>query len=125
MRETAAQARERGHEVDLVNWRPLAAVAGGILTAVIMVTLIALAVLGISRDGRDALRSAPTPPPIADGPQLQTAAPLDLAQLRREKNAMLDQYRWLDRDKGVVQIPIERAMELSAARSAGKPQVKP
>jgi hypothetical protein len=125
MPETVAESRKRGHEADLVDWRPLAAVAGGVVAAVITVILIGIAVLGLSRDGREAARSAAAPPVIAAGPQLQTAAPLDLAQLRREKSAMLSGYRWLDRDKGIVQIPIERAMELRAARSTAKPETRP
>jgi hypothetical protein len=35
---------------------------------------------------------------------------------------MLNEYRWIDRDKGVVRIPIERAMSLLIARSGGRPQ---
>jgi hypothetical protein len=50
-------------------------------------------------------------------PQLQIAPEGDLRALREEKHAMLSDYRWLDRTAGVVQIPIDRAMQLMAARS--------
>ncbi|MGD8453872.1 MAG: hypothetical protein PVJ57_18815 [Phycisphaerae bacterium] len=30
-------------------------------------------------------------------------------------------YAWIDREKGIVRIPIERAMELIVAESAAKP----
>jgi hypothetical protein len=58
-----------------------------------------------------------TPPPRMPAPQLQTAAPQDLQALRDEKRAILNSYRWVDRKSGVVQIPIERAMQLSVERS--------
>lgn len=37
-----------------------------------------------------------------------------LAQLTAEQRALLDAYRWIDQGKGIVGIPIERAMELEA-----------
>jgi hypothetical protein len=36
--------------------------------------------------------------------------------LRREEDARLTSYGWVDRNQGVVRIPIERAMELIAER---------
>jgi hypothetical protein len=36
--------------------------------------------------------------------------------LRREEEARLTSYGWVDRNQGVVRIPIERAMELIAER---------
>jgi hypothetical protein len=36
-----------------------------------------------------------------------------LAKLRAENEKVLHSYAWIDKDKGVVQIPIERAMELT------------
>jgi hypothetical protein len=40
-----------------------------------------------------------------------------LRALRAEKHALLDEYRWIDRDKGIVRIPIERAMARLIART--------
>ena len=63
------------------------------------------------------------PPPTAmPSPPLQSAPTIDLAVLRAQKRAMLNEYRWIDRDKGIVRIPIERAMSLLIARSAAKPR---
>ena len=42
--------------------------------------------------------------------------PADLQKAREEGKALLDGYRWVDRDNGVVAIPIERAMELTVDR---------
>jgi hypothetical protein len=71
---------------------------------------------------REARRSPP-PPPLAapeprlpPEPRLQAAPGLDLAALRAWEDARLQGYGWVDRDAGVAHVPIERAMELLAAR---------
>jgi hypothetical protein len=45
-------------------------------------------------------------------PRLQTAPALDLAQVRAAEDQHLSRYAWIDRQKGLAQIPIDRAMEL-------------
>jgi len=42
--------------------------------------------------------------------------PRALAELRRRQSAKLSGYRWVDPRRGVVAIPIERAMEMTARR---------
>ncbi|MEQ9318946.1 MAG: hypothetical protein RIF41_07280 [Polyangiaceae bacterium] len=65
----------------------------------------------------------PDPPVIAssrpstpEGPLLQARPQAGLAILRAEEQLRLHHYAWLDRGEGVVQIPIERAMDLVAER---------
>ncbi len=63
-----------------------------------------------------------TPP----APRLQTQPSTELARLRRDEDQTLGSYKWIDQQQGIVQIPIERAMELLAKRGlpapdAGKP----
>ena len=41
--------------------------------------------------------------------------PRPLLNLRTEQRRLLDEYRWIDEDRGIVAIPIERAMELVLA----------
>src|SRR5277367_5009008 len=41
---------------------------------------------------------------------------LDTADLHTREDLLLDNYSWVDRSKGTVRIPIERAMELIAQR---------
>lgn len=41
---------------------------------------------------------------------------LDTADLHAREDLLLDNYSWLDRSKGTVRIPIERAMELIVQR---------
>ncbi|MFL6655165.1 MAG: hypothetical protein ACJ8KA_10255 [Sulfurifustis sp.] len=40
--------------------------------------------------------------------------------LRREQEAKLESYGWVDRERGVARIPIERAMELYVERHHGE-----
>lgn len=45
-------------------------------------------------------------------------APEELSRVRAEQLEALNSYRWIDRESGVVSIPIERAMELVAREAA-------
>jgi hypothetical protein len=56
-------------------------------------------------------------------PRLQTDAPADLQELRARETAALESYGWVDRQKGIVHIPVERAMELLVER--GLPTTEP
>ena len=58
----------------------------------------------------DAMRRLPPEP------RLQVDPRDDLANLRRSENEVLDSYAWIDRNAGVVRIPIEQAMKLIAER---------
>jgi hypothetical protein len=49
-------------------------------------------------------------------PQLQTNSAADMARFREWENGILTNYIWVDRPAGVVQIPIERAMDIIAER---------
>ncbi|MFV0415897.1 MAG: hypothetical protein ACK5NG_05975 [Chthoniobacterales bacterium] len=43
-----------------------------------------------------------------------------LDKIRKEEAAKADSYAWIDREKGKVQIPVERAMELTVAEMAAQ-----
>lgn len=49
-------------------------------------------------------------------PRLQVAPLADLQALRARDAAALHSYAWIDRDAGVVRIPIERAIAVLAER---------
>ena len=50
------------------------------------------------------------------GPRLLTNEPLNLREHRTEQTARLHSYGWVNREGGVVHVPIERAIELVAER---------
>ncbi len=47
-------------------------------------------------------------------PRLQTTPLPDLSRFLQGEEAILDHYGWVDPDKGIVRIPVERALELVA-----------
>jgi len=62
---------------------------------------------------------APTEPPE---PRLQANPQADMRTMREREETILNHYGWVDPNRGVVRIPIERALDLVAAR--GLPQFK-
>jgi hypothetical protein len=60
-----------------------------------------------------AASAEPSPPP---GPLLQVAERLDLRLHRESQEKLIHETAWIDRDRGVVRIPIERAIEITAER---------
>ena len=49
-------------------------------------------------------------------PRLQVDPPGELAALRQSENAALSSYAWVDRSRGFVRIPIDRALALTTER---------
>jgi hypothetical protein len=49
-------------------------------------------------------------------PRLQTTPRQDLADLRAKEDDMLTSYGWVDKNAGVVRIPIDAAMKLTLER---------
>jgi hypothetical protein len=62
---------------------------------------------------------APREPPE---PRLQPSPRLDLEKMHQAEDAVLNHYAWVDPDRGIVRIPIERALDLVAQR--GLPEFK-
>ena len=52
-------------------------------------------------------------------PRLEANPAADLAAERRREEGMLEGYAWVDRERGVARIPVQRAMEV-LARGSGK-----
>jgi hypothetical protein len=56
---------------------------------------------------------ARTEPPL---PRLQPNPRADLLAFRAEEDAVLQTYGWVDKGRGIVRVPIDRAMEILAQR---------
>lgn len=54
---------------------------------------------------------------LPGGPRLQPNPPVDLVAWRAREEAVLQSYGWVDREAGVVRLPIEWAMALIVERS--------
>jgi len=60
--------------------------------------------------------TVPLPPPPAPNPALQPSPRLDLRKWREEEDEAMNSYGWVDRKKGIVRIPVDRAMDLIAQK---------
>lgn len=58
------------------------------------------------------------PPKMFATPRLQTDDSADLAKFEQQQRAQLNGYAWVDRNRGIIQIPITRAIALTAAKGA-------
>jgi hypothetical protein len=52
--------------------------------------------------------------PVQTFPKLVTSEPLALAAFRAQEDAQLTSYGWIEKDKGIVRIPIDEAMRIVA-----------
>jgi len=89
----------------------------------ILIFLFSLAGLFRYFAKRAAEVQAPVPPMGSMGqklppePRLEPHPSLDMQELRADEDRILHQYAWIDPDKGVVRIPVERAMDLILEKS--------
>jgi hypothetical protein len=110
------------HEPDDVSLRALLGSALGLV--VVTVVFAALAwVLFAYLLHREAAHVTPVLP-LAAGqehrvppePRLQSHPREDMLKLRAEEERTLDSYGWVDREAGIVRIPIDEAMKLAVER---------
>jgi hypothetical protein len=93
-----------------------------IVLLLIVTAAAAFVMLGGFRIPLPTTRAAPANEESTTAPfaTLQSAPQDELRTYRRSKATALEGYHWVDRTGGVVQIPIERAMELVAAQSTAQ-----
>lgn len=105
-----------GHEASDAQVRPLMK----FLLALFISTAIVFVAMGLLFNilvEQAAVLDRP-PSPIAEGrqvppsPQLQVSPAAELKRLRESEDRTLNSYGWIDRERGVARIPIDRAMDL-------------
>jgi hypothetical protein len=110
------------HETTDVNIRAILGFGVGLIAVAAVVHLLIYVLFGYfnSREGVQA--PADYPLAAAQGnreppePRLQIDPRKDLADLRAREDEQLTTYGWVDRNAGVVRIPIEAAMKLTLER---------
>jgi hypothetical protein len=113
--DTAPQP-SHGHEANTVRVGPII-VFGSILVILTIVVLLLMRGMFHTYMSR-AEQSEPTPSPLVvtrkppPEPRLQVSPAQELEQMRSDEDARLYSYGWIDRDTGVVHIPIHRAIDL-------------
>ena len=132
--EVTPEARQAGHETSDVSIKGLF-IFGVALFSTLLVVLVAVGVFykGFYLVDRklDAGRAQVEPgaasiveaTPDYQGPLLQVKPEEDLRWMREHVEMDLNSYGWVDRTRGVVRLPIDRAMDLVVAR--GLPPVSP
>jgi hypothetical protein len=110
-----------GHEVSDVSIRGLIIFLVGLLASLAAV-VFAISWM-FSFLSMRAQRSDSPPPPLAPlrtkgppEPRLQETPALEMRKMREAEEAALTNTRWIDKQQGIVQIPIDRAMELIGQR---------
>ncbi len=113
-----------GHEPRDVHFRPIV-IAGAALLVSVVLSFVGMRALLVHYQAREASRSAggsPLAPSYGlrepPAPRLQRDPLEDLRTLRAREEALLQGYAWVDRNAGTVRIPIERAIDVLAARAA-------
>ena len=123
-----------GHEARDVNVKRLFLFAGALLaslTAIFVGLIVLFEGYQFVDHWLDARRARTEPGaesrvhlrPEYAGPLLQVKPEEDLRWMKSHNAQDLDGYAWVDRSKGVVRLPVERAMDLIVAR--GLPPVSP
>lgn len=121
-RQSPSASHSRGHEQRDISLRPivLASVGLAVLILVAVVAMRSLFGFYLAREMRES--PAANPLAVAEGerlppePRLQPQPIEQLRALRAREDVVLQTYGWIDRDQGIVRIPIERAMELIIER---------
>lgn len=108
------------HEKSDVAIRPLAMFLASLVIglAVVAVSMIWLFGFFLATTNTDVdevpVIAAPAEPFVA--PRLQVTEQLDLDALRARESKILESTEWLDREAGVVRIPLAHAIEIVAER---------
>jgi hypothetical protein len=109
-----------GHE--LSDLKPgYIALFGIALTAVIVAAAVITSLLIHFKAAEHSRQETPVPRLAQEreatpGPRLQVDANKDLRQMRAGEEAVLNSYGWVDKDAGIVKIPVDRAMEILAKK---------
>ncbi len=115
--------QERGslkHEPDEVSARRAFAAGVGLFGIIAVALLMSWGAYSASRSLSSSPGSKPLtftrPDVLPPPPRLQQDPHADLVRLRAAEDSILTTYGWVDRDSGLVRIPIARAMELMVER---------
>lgn len=110
------------HEQSDVNIRGILAFGAALIVVAVVVHLLAYVLFGYFSNREGAKVAAEFPLAAAQGhreppePRLQTDPRQDLADLRAREEERLGSYGWVDKNAGVVRIPIADAMRLTLER---------
>jgi hypothetical protein len=117
---TPANSASTGHELSDANPKKILWFAVGLALVIAMVALVTYGLFHFFY--RSETRSRPAPSPLSYGvepppePRLLTKPGADLAAMRADEDQILGSYGWIDRERGIVRLPIDRAIALLAEK---------
>lgn len=110
----------KGHETTDAEIKPLVILGAGLVLMALVVVVLSRELL-VALDARAERADAaaeplawPSEPPA--GPHLQSDPQAEMRAFRAAQEARISGYDWVDRDAGIVQVPVARALELVAQR---------
>jgi hypothetical protein len=119
------------HEESDVNIRAIFGFAGGLIVTAVVIHLV-IYVMFAYFERREAVKTVAEYPLAASQrdrqppePRLQTNPREDLADLRAKEDQQLTAYGWVDKNAGIVRIPIDTAMRLTLERGLPARTEKP
>lgn len=119
-RNLAAQSAGSGHE--LRDLPPARIALFGVALAVIIVSVLFITYALFQRFQAGETRARPLPSPLSYSqeptpePRLEVNPGVELKTMRAEEDEILKSYDWIDRDRGIVRMPIDRAIEVLAEK---------
>jgi hypothetical protein len=118
------ESTDDGHERSDLDARAIALFGAALALAIGVVVAVTLWMVH-HRAARDAAGQAPAAPlahtrEATPEPRLQVDGAEALSEMREAEDGVLTSYAWIDRDAGIVRIPIERAMEILAEQETSK-----
>lgn len=117
-----------GHELHDVRAKDLLGFAVALTAIVALACAFLVWLLGffeVRAKRHDPVLSPLVEDEIPPDPQLEVQPKRNLDELRAVEDRFLHRYRWIDKEQGVVQIPVERAMELVADEGLPAPESSP
>ena len=118
--EAPSSTTDIRHERRDLSPRDIAIFAASLAVTVILVGWICYQLSGHFVSVERETQVPPTPlaisPRPVPGPRLVVIPGQNMRELRASEDAILNSYGWVDRDKGIVRIPINRAIELLAQK---------
>ncbi len=112
-------------EAESLDGRVLRRIGVGFVLATIFGVVLALVLLAGPRGARSSLLRALGAEPHTPPRAAETAQYRRLARPSADPGARLRAYGWVDRDAGIVHVPVERAFELLSAEAARSAAVPP
>jgi hypothetical protein len=118
------------HETSDVNIRAILGFGAGLFVVAVFVHFIIWVMFLYfgAREARGEARRFPLAATeehrLPPEPRLQTNPRQDLIDLRTGEDALLDGYSWVDKNQGIVRIPIDEAMKLTVQRGLPARQEK-